>query len=103
MVHAVMGSDFNRLIMSMSRTDSWYCLWEKEQAVVLLSRMFTARDLIFVGDRVDTIKALASLIQVRSQYTEFISHLLQTLVGQWLEVVLLVLWWSRMSWFHFNL
>jgi hypothetical protein len=68
-VHAVMGSDFNRLIMLVSRTDSRYRLWEKEQAVVLLSRMFTARDLIFVEDKVDTINALASLIQTRSQYT----------------------------------
>ncbi len=39
------------------------------------------RDLIFVGDKVDTINALASLIQMRSQYTKYISHLLQTLCG----------------------
>jgi hypothetical protein len=62
----VMGSDFNRLITSVSRTDSQYRLWEKEQAVVLLSRMFSVRDLIFVGDKVDIINALASLIQTRS-------------------------------------
>ncbi len=29
----------------------------------------------------DTINALASLIQKRSQYTKYISHLLQTLCG----------------------
>jgi hypothetical protein len=80
-VHAIMGSNFNRLIMLVSRTDSQYHLWEKEQVVVLLSRMFTARDLIFVGDKVDTIDTLASLIQMRSQYIEYISHLLQTLCG----------------------
>jgi hypothetical protein len=81
-VHAVMGSDFNRLITLVSRrTDSRCHLWEKEQAVVLLSRTFTARDLIFVGDKVDSINTLASLIQTRSQYTKYISHLLQTLCG----------------------
>jgi hypothetical protein len=80
-VHAVMGSDFNRLITSVSRTDSQDRLWEKEQAVVLLSRTFTARDLIFVGDMVDTIDALASLIQTRSQYPKYLSHLLQMLCG----------------------
>jgi hypothetical protein len=52
---------------------------------VLLSRMFTASDLIFVGDKVDTINALASLIQTRSQYTECISHLLQMLCGTLVE------------------
>jgi hypothetical protein len=81
MVPAVMGSDFNRQIMLESRTDSWYHLWEKEQAVVLLLRMFLARDLIFVGDKVDTIYALASLIQMRSKYTKYILHMLQTLCG----------------------
>jgi hypothetical protein len=81
MVHAIMGTDFDRLIMLVSRTDSRYHLWEKEQAVLLLSRMFTVRDLIFVGDKMDTINALASLIQMRSQYTEYISHLPQMLCG----------------------
>jgi hypothetical protein len=81
MVHAVMGSNFNRQITSVSRTYSQYHLWEKEQAVVLVSRTFTARDLIFVGDMVDTINTLASFIQTRSQYNKYISHLLQTLCG----------------------
>jgi hypothetical protein len=79
-VHDVMGSNFNSLIMSVSRTDRYH-LWEKEQVVVLLSRTFTVRDLIFVGDKVDTIDTLASLLQTRSQYTKYISHLLQTLCG----------------------
>jgi hypothetical protein len=49
--------------------------------VLLLSRMFTTRDPIFVGDKVDTINALASHFQMRSQYTQYISHLLQILCG----------------------
>jgi hypothetical protein len=81
MIHTLMGSDFNRLITSVSRTDSQYHMQEKEQAVVFLSRMFTVRDLIFVGDKEDTIDALASLIQMRSQYTKYVSLLLQTLCG----------------------
>jgi hypothetical protein len=67
--------------MLVSRTDSQYRLWEKQQVVVLLSRTFPARDLIFVVDKVDTIDALASLIQTRSKYTKYISHLLQMLCG----------------------
>jgi hypothetical protein len=46
---------------------------------VIIQNFFTERDLIFVGDKVYTINALASLIQTRSQYTKYISHLLQTL------------------------
>lgn len=81
-VHAVMGSDFNKLITSVSTTNPMYRLWEKEQAVVLLSRTFTARDIIFVGDTEDTVRALATLIQMRTQYTEYISHLLRNLCGE---------------------
>ena len=80
-IHAVMGSDFNKLITSVSTTDSRYRLWEKEQVVVLLSRTFVARNTIFVGDKEDTIRALARTIQNRTQYTEYISHLLTTLCG----------------------
>jgi hypothetical protein len=44
--------------------------------------MFMARHLIFVGDKVDMINTLASLIQRRSpQYTEYVLHLLQKLCG----------------------
>jgi predicted GIY-YIG superfamily endonuclease len=80
-IHAVMGSDFNKLITSVSTMDSRYRLWEKEQVVVLLSRTFVARNTIFVGDKEDTIRALARTIQNRTQYTEYISHLLTTLCG----------------------
>jgi hypothetical protein len=46
---------------------------------------------------------LAILIQTRSQYTIYILHCYKHFVGHWFEVVLLVLWWSRMSWFLFDL
>jgi predicted GIY-YIG superfamily endonuclease len=80
-VHATLGCDFRKLATSVSTTHSEYRLWEKEQAVVLLSRTFRAKDIIFVGNKEDTINALASLVQRRSQYSDYISHLLGVLCG----------------------
>jgi predicted GIY-YIG superfamily endonuclease len=80
-MRATMGSDFEKIATSVSSTDEHYRLWEKEQAVVLLSRTFTAKNIIFVGDREDTITALATLIQTKSQYSSYISHLLDVLCG----------------------
>jgi len=43
---------------------------------VLLSRTHYANDIIFVGPPGDTVNALASVLQQRSQFSEYISHLL---------------------------
>jgi predicted GIY-YIG superfamily endonuclease len=81
-VHATLGCDFEKLATSVSTTDSRYRLWEKEQVVVLLSRTFLGRNLIFVGDKGDTIEALVALITKRSQYSDYITHLLGVLCGR---------------------
>jgi predicted GIY-YIG superfamily endonuclease len=81
-VHATLGCDFNKLATAVSASDPCYRLWEKEQVVVLLSRTFLGRHLIFVGNKNDTIEALTTLIQRRSQYSGYISHLLSVLCGQ---------------------
>jgi len=81
-VHAVMGNDVLQLVTKVSLTDKWYRLWDKEQIVVLLSRTSYARDIIFVGDPDDTINALVKLIKTRTQYAEYISHVLDMLCGE---------------------
>ena len=78
-VHATMGSDIGKLVTSVSSVDSQFRLWEKEQVVVLLSRTFFASDVIFVGSKEDTLMALTDLIQTRSQYCDYIAHLLDVL------------------------
>jgi hypothetical protein len=40
---------------------------------------------------------------MRSQYTKYVSLLLQTLCGTLVGGSSLVHWWSRMSWFRFDL
>jgi predicted GIY-YIG superfamily endonuclease len=78
-VHAVMGSGLGHLVTKLSRTDPLYRLWEKEQIVVLLSRTERARDIIFVGDRQETVDAILQVIQIRSQYSEYMDHIVRVL------------------------
>jgi predicted GIY-YIG superfamily endonuclease len=78
-IHAVMGSGLGHLVTKLSTTDSLYRLWQKEQIVVLLSRTERARDIIFVGDPQETVDAILQVIQVRSQYSEYMSHIIDVL------------------------
>ena len=81
MVHAVMGSDLGHLVMKLSLTDPLYRLWEKEQVVVMLSRTKRARDIIFVGSPREIIDANLLVIQIRSQYSEYMNHIIDVLSG----------------------
>ena len=68
-----------KVATSVSTTVPKYRLWEKEQAVVLLSRTKTAADVIFVGNKSDTLTALVMLIQTRTQFAEYMEHILNVL------------------------
>ena len=81
-IHAVMGSDLGHLVTKLSLTDPLYRLWEKEQIVVMLSRTERARDIIFVGHPRETIDAILQVIQIRSQYSEYMNHVIDVLTDE---------------------
>ena len=74
-----MGSDLGHVVTRLSLTDPLYRLWEKEQAVVMLSRTECARDIIFVGSPREIIDAILQVIQIRSQYSEYMNHIISVL------------------------
>jgi predicted GIY-YIG superfamily endonuclease len=78
-VHAIMGAELDKLVTSVSKRNREYGLWEKEQVVVILSRTKRAKDIIFVGDTNDTLDALCELIQINSQYSDYMAHILDQL------------------------
>jgi hypothetical protein len=49
---------------------------------VMVSRTKFAKDLIFVGSRPKTLQIICDLIQVQSQYDDFINHVLEALSVQ---------------------
>ena len=56
-VHASMGNTLSTIVTEISENDSNYKLWDKAQAIVLLSRTCVGSDIIFVGDKESTITA----------------------------------------------
>lgn len=80
-IHAAMGQDLEYVVTKVTdkSNDPIYNLWDKEQAVVLLSRTNYAKNIIFVGDKKITSKALSELLIKRSQYTEYTNSMLKTL------------------------
>jgi predicted GIY-YIG superfamily endonuclease len=59
-----------------------YCLWEREQVVVLLSRTPTAAGTIFIGDPETTIDTLVFTLQRITQFTMYICALLTAFTEQ---------------------
>ena len=53
-----MGDTLHKIVTTVSTQDCEYQLWDKAQAIVLLSRTRVGCNIIFVGDKNDTINAL---------------------------------------------
>ena len=76
-VHASMGDTLHKIVTEISSESNDFRLWDKAQAVVLLSRTRLGSDIIFVGDKNDTINVLFSLIRTSSQWTNYMEKVLE--------------------------
>ena len=72
-VHASMGDTLCKIATEISFTDINFKLWDKAQVVVLLSRTRYAKDIIFVCNKKKTINALTLLIQLNTQWEEYMN------------------------------
>ena len=74
-----MGATLCKMATEVNVRGSGNQLWEKGQVLVMVSRTKLAKDLIFVGNRLQTLEIICDLIQVQSQYDTFINHVLAVL------------------------
>lgn len=51
-IHAAMGDTLLKMATEIFRSDPNFCMWDKGQLVVILSRTKRARDSIFVGNKI---------------------------------------------------
>ena len=70
-VHASMGDTLNKMVTEISTDVYDYCLWDKAQVVLLLRRTKLGVNIIFVGDKHQTINALSSIIKSNNQWTNY--------------------------------
>ena len=75
-IHKCLGDTFPKIVTKVSSTDKNYKIWEKEQLLVLLSRVSRLDDLTFVGTAEDLERTLIEVIQRQSCWCDFISNFL---------------------------
>ena len=81
--HAVQGQTLDWIVTRVTDPSEnlAYAIWERAQALVLLSRTHYASHIIFVGEPTRTSEALANLLTKRSLYSDYITYLLHKLCG----------------------
>ena len=78
-IHRIQGDTVPLLATEMSLSKREYKLWQKEQFAVLISRVQTCNDIIFVGNRTDTRAAIEQVLSVSSKWDTLIDHYLTEL------------------------
>ena len=78
-IHRLMGSDLSSIVTSVKLYESDYCIWLSEQVVVLLSRTSFVKDIMFVGDKKETSKALRKIIQKVSPFQQYMDRIVENL------------------------
>ncbi len=76
-----MGDTLGKAATQISMTDPNHRLWDKAQVIVYLSQTHWASDIIFVGNKEDTLNALVTLIQLQTQYADYMEYILDVLSG----------------------
>ena len=80
-IHKCLGDTFPKIVSKVSLNESSYKIWEKEQLLVLLSRVSKLEDITFIGTESDLLATLTAVIQKESCWSHFINSLLLTLAS----------------------
>jgi hypothetical protein len=78
-IHRIQGDTVQLLATEMSLARREYCLWQREQFAVLISRVQRCQDLIFVGSRQQTRAAIEHIMRRTSKWDALIDHYLTEL------------------------
>ena len=73
-VHAAMGETLKKLALQIVGGN--HELWDKGQVIVALSRTNIGKNVIFVGNKQQTIDAIIALVQTRNQWTDYMENIL---------------------------
>ena len=80
-IHKCIGDTFPSIVTKISLSDKHFKIWDKEQLLVLLSRVSKLQDITFVGNESDLHSTLVTIIQQESCYTNYINNLLSKLAA----------------------
>ena len=78
-VHRIIGETCESLATKISHSDSDYSLWEREQLLVIVSRVHRLNDLTFVGSRDDTCVAIRKLLELKNPLANYTCKLIESM------------------------
>jgi len=78
-IHRIIGETCDRIATQISVASSAYTLWEKEQLIVLVSRVRSLDHITFVGTLNDTLLAIRKLLKQKSDLATWIDKRIETL------------------------
>jgi len=73
-IHRVQGDTISLLATELSLHKKQYRLWQREQFAVLISRVQTCKNIIFVGNQVETAAAIEHVLSRSSKWDALIEH-----------------------------
>lgn len=72
-----MGYKLSRATIEVSRDNNYFKLLDCDQVIITLSRTKLGKNLIFVGDKIESIASLIEIIKMRSQWTDYMEEVLK--------------------------
>ena len=81
-IHKAIGATIGKVVRKIDCFEREYCLWEKEQLYVLVSRVQNLNDLTFVGDKETTLITNKRLLRQTAQWDENTDKLVETACNQ---------------------
>lgn len=77
-VHRLLGDTCSKLATQISSGKSIYSLWERDQLLVIISRVSSLGDVLFVGSQHDTMQAITELLNQTNQWDERIDKIMSS-------------------------
>ena len=81
-IHKAMGETIGKIVTKIDFSEREYCLWEREQLYVLVSRVQHLGDITFLGEKTATLASIRKLLTQTSQWDEYTETLVRTSANQ---------------------
>jgi hypothetical protein len=78
-IHRIQGDTLPQVATQITDSSKEFRLWQRQQLAVLISRVSLCKDIIFVGDRVETRQAIERILLCSSKWDGIVDHYMATL------------------------
>ena len=77
-IHKAMGETIGNVITKISSSQREYCLWQREQLYVIVSRVRKLEDVTFIGDKEETLTSVCILLKKTNQWANYCDAIIKS-------------------------